>query len=438
MKLSISQIRFDQSPDIDQTQLQELADSIKEKGLSQPIIVRWAKEFSDPIKPLGDVYHLASGEKRLLAHKLLGLMEIEVEVRDLSEDQSTELRIHENVRRFNLEWWERALQSEQLHLLRQKQHGLPARTGRPPVEAEKAKPKVGWSIADTAKELSVGLGSLSEDLSLARALRDDPTLKKVTDRKTAVRLARTILQRHTSELEAGLPTAFEANEVYLGDSASVLKNFPPNSIDHCVTDPPWIKFFEPSLTIDARTLPVFRELYRVLKHGAFLYVVCGLDDYAYYAGTTKPDINNPTESVHERGELEKIGFSVANTPLIWQKINSVSRRGVRSWEYERDFEFVIVAVKGSPALTTSRLLSGIKPFKIVHPAHMIHANEKPVELIKEILEDCSYAGNVIVDPFGGSGVLAQACLESKRKFIVIERDRIAHGKIVERLKGVKK
>lgn len=435
MKLAIAQIMFTQSIEIDETQLQELADSIKEKGLSHPIVVRWAKEFSDPFKPLGEKYHLVSGEKRLLAHKILNLSEIEADIRELTEDEAVELRIHENIRRFNLQWWEQAIQHEQLHALRQKQHGVAIRTGRPPSEGKKE--KVGWGIVDTARELSIGTGSLSEDLSLARALRDDPTLKKVTDRKTAVRLARVVAQRHQSQLDAGIPTAFEANEVYLGDSASVLHNFEPNSIDHSITDPPWIKFFEPSLRIDERTLPVFRELYRVLKHGAFLFVVCGLDDYAYYAGTTRPDPDNPTASIHERGELEKIGFSVANTPVIWQKVNSLSRRGVRPWEYDRDFEFVIVAVKGSPALTTSRRLSGIKTFPIVHPSHMIHANEKPIELIMDLLEDCSYRHNIIVDPFGGSGVLAEACIRMERKYIVIERDKAAYDKIVERLRARK-
>lgn len=427
MKISISQIVFSQSPDIDETQLQELTGSIREKGLSQPIVVRWAKE-------LGEFFHLVSGEKRLLAHKRLELLEIEADVRELTEDEAIELRIHENVKRFNLAWWEAALQHEQLHALRQKQHGAPVRTGRPPVEAPK-KEKVGWAISDTAKELSVGVGTLSEDLSLARALRDDPTLKKVTDRKTAIRLARNIQQRNQSELDAGLPTAFEANEVYFGDSASILKNMEAGSIDHSVTDPPWIKFFDPSLTIDARTLPVFRELYRVLKHGAFLYLICGLDDYAYYAGTTRPDPNDPTQSIHERGELEKIGFQVGNTPIIWQKENSLSRRGVRPWEYDRDFEFIIVAVKGSPVLTTSRRLSGIKTFPIVHPSRMIHPNEKPIELIMDILEDCSYEKNIIIDPFGGSGVTARACIRKKRKYIICERDKASYDKIVTSLKG---
>lgn len=436
MKIAISQILHTESVEIDEEQMAGLVESIKEKGLSQPIVVRWAKEFSDPLKSLGDRYHLVSGEKRLIAIKRLEQSEIECDVRELTQEEGEELRLHENLKRFNLTWWEEIEQREKLHVLRQRQHGVPIRTGRPPAVGE-AKEKVGWGLADTARELQVGVGPLSEDLSIARALRNDPTLRKVKDRKTALRLAKVAIQRNEASVEANRPTAFEANEVYLGDSAAILAQFAPNSIDHCITDPPWIKFFDATLRIDERTLPVFRELYRVLKYGSFLYLVCGLDDYAYYAGTSKPNVDNPSEIIHERGELEKIGFSVANTPVIWQKVNSLSRRGVRPWEYDRDFEFIIVAVKGTPALTTSRRLSGIKTFPIVPPMKMIHANEKPVALVEEILEDCSYEGNIIVDPFGGSGVTAVACKNKKRKFLVMERDPAAYTKICERL-GVKR
>jgi site-specific DNA-methyltransferase (adenine-specific) len=66
---------------------------------------------------------------------------------------------------------------------------------------------------------------------------------------------------------------------------------------------------------------------------------------------------------------------------------------------------------------------------------MIHPNEKPVELIKEILNDCSYPGNIILDTFGGSGVLGQACKETDRKYLIMERDRATYEKIVRRLEG---
>jgi DNA modification methylase/ParB-like chromosome segregation protein Spo0J len=425
MRISLDLIDItNPSAEIDQSALKELADSINEKGLSHAVIVRPANDSGR--------YPLASGEKRVLACKILGHKDIEAVIKNLTEKEGKEIRLHENLKRFNLPWYDQVVLVEELHKLRQEEHGV-AKVGRPSIEDSDG-PKQGWSIRDTAKELNVGIGALSEDLSLARALRDDPTLRKVKDKKTAVRLARVIAQRRTSEQEAGLPTTFDANQVYLGDSASILSALPAASIDHCVTDPPWIKFFDPALRIDERTVPVFREVYRVLKHGAFLYVFCGLDDYAYYAGVDKPNPDNPTETIHDRGILETIGFAVSNTPVIWRKGNALSRRGVRQWEYDRDFEFIIVAVKGNPALTTSRRLSGIKEADIVHPAHMIHPNEKPASLIEDIVTDCSYEGNIILDPFGGSGILGEVCKATKRKYIICERDKKFYDGICNRLK----
>jgi len=444
MKIPIDQITIlNPSTNHDEIQLTELADSMKEFGLSHQIIVREANILGqedgvdENQNKIG--YILASGERRLIAAKRLGWTEIEADIRAIDDKQSIEIRIHENLRRVNLQWFEAVVLVEQLHNLRQEEYGVATR-GRPTREERRAEfeeeKRQGWSIRDTAEELGVGIGNLSEDLSLARALRNDPTLAKVRDKKTAIKLVRQAAVRYQSELEAGRPSGSQdyfSNEVMLGDSEELLKHLPDNSIDHCITDPPWIKFFDPELRLDDRTLPVFKQLYRVLKHGSFLYVFCGLDDYAYYAGVTLPDPNNPSESILAQGELQKVGFQVSKTPIVWQKLSSLSRRGVRQWEYERDFEFILVAVKGNPALVSSRQPSGVKPFKIVPPVKQIHPNEKPIEILEDILADCSYPKNLIVDPFGGSGSLAEACLRLGRRYLICERDKDCYDAVVKRL-----
>jgi DNA modification methylase len=70
----------------------------------------------------------------------------------------------------------------------------------------------------------------------------------------------------------------------------------------------------------------------------------------------------------------------------------------------------------------------------VHSSKLIHQNEKPVGLIKKLIETCSYNESLILDPFGGSGVTAEACFETGRRYVVIERDPATHKKILERLK----
>ena len=428
MKLKLDRIQIPEEEILDEESkkiIDELADSIKEIGLSHPIIVRPAN--------ISGEYILVSGSKRFLAYKSLKMDSIAAETRNIDENTGKIIRVHENLKRKNLPWYDQAALVETLHSLRQAEHGGQSTPGRP-IKAEGKK----WGIRETASELGVALGSLSENINLARAVRTDPSLKNIKDRRTAVKLVRRKQQRMEAEIEATMPSENSYNQAFLGDSVDILKQFPDKTFDHCITDPPWIKFFDADLTIDRRTLPVLKEVYRVLKHNSFLLLFCGLDDYAYYCGYDTPlhprGGGGENQTLHTKGQLEKIGFSVSKTPSIWRKLSALSRRGVKSWEYDRDFEFVITAVKGSPNMTHPTVVSGIKSFKIVPPRSLIHSNEKPVDLIASYIEDISYDGNLILDPFGGSFVTAEACRQTKRRWIVCERDQKVYKKGCKRLK----
>lgn len=51
-----------------------------------------------------------------------------------------------------------------------------------------------------------------------------------------------------------------------------------------------------------------------------------------------------------------------------------------------------------------------------------HPTEKPVSLLTELIESSSRAGDVVLDPFAGSGSTAVAALLRGRRYLVIERD----------------
>jgi ParB family chromosome partitioning protein len=72
--------------------LQELADSIRASGVVQPILVR----------QIGDRYQLVAGERRLRASKLAGLESVPAVVRELSDRESLELALTENLLREDL------------------------------------------------------------------------------------------------------------------------------------------------------------------------------------------------------------------------------------------------------------------------------------------------------------------------------------------------
>lgn len=84
--------------DFNEQHLQELADSIKEKGIIEPLLVRRS----------GNGYELIAGERRWRAAKLAGLKEVPVVVRDATDEESLELAIIENIQRADLNAMEEA------------------------------------------------------------------------------------------------------------------------------------------------------------------------------------------------------------------------------------------------------------------------------------------------------------------------------------------
>lgn len=97
-----------QQPRLDfrREELESLADSIRQKGVIQPLIVRR--------KPGRDAYEIVAGERRWRAAQLAQLHEVPVVVRDLNDTEVLEVAIIENIQRADLNAIEEALGFRQL------------------------------------------------------------------------------------------------------------------------------------------------------------------------------------------------------------------------------------------------------------------------------------------------------------------------------------
>ena len=84
--------------------LLELADSIKQFGILQPLLVKKRKDY----------YEIIAGERRWRAAKLAGLKEVPVIVKDLSEQEIVEISLIENIQRENLNPIEEAMAFKRL------------------------------------------------------------------------------------------------------------------------------------------------------------------------------------------------------------------------------------------------------------------------------------------------------------------------------------
>lgn len=103
LEVSISEVipnEFQPRRDFDTAALEDLARSIREKGILQPLVVRPTKN---------NKYELIAGERRWRASKLAGLETVPIIVRQATDRESLELALIENIQRENLNCVEESL-----------------------------------------------------------------------------------------------------------------------------------------------------------------------------------------------------------------------------------------------------------------------------------------------------------------------------------------
>ena len=165
VSLKISEIepnRAQPRKDFDEAALSELAESIARHGLLQPILVR-------PLTLGG--YEIVAGERRYRAARMAGLTEVPVIIRELSESETMELALIENLQREDLTPLEEALGYEVLineHGFTQEEVAETVGKSRPAVANSLRLLKLPEIIAEYLKEDKITAGH-------ARALLTLPT-----------------------------------------------------------------------------------------------------------------------------------------------------------------------------------------------------------------------------------------------------------------------
>lgn len=136
--------------------------------------------------------------------------------------------------------------------------------------------------------------------------------------------------------------------------------------------------------------------------------------------------------------LQDNGFTIKDL-IRWEKPNPMPRN-VES-RYVMDYEVAIWAVKGTKGWTFNKPkdVSYIKPvYKggvVLGKNKRLHPTQKNLEVIKAIIRTHTNPGDVVFDPFSGSGTTAVACLETGRNSVSTEIDPDYYKKSVERLNG---
>lgn len=213
-----------------------------------------------------------------------------------------------------------------------------------------------------------------------------------------------------------------------GDAVDLLRGLPSSSVDLIVTDPAYeslekhraigtttrLKHSKSSsndwFTIfpNARFPELFAEAHRVLQRNAHLYLFC--DQETMFVA--KP-------------LAEQAGFKFWK-PIVWDKCAI----GM-GYHYRSRYEMILFFEKGKRKLNDL----GVPDVLRFPRVHRGYPSEKPVEVSEVLIRQSSIAGELVVDPFCGSGSVGVAALRQGRRFLGGDVSATAVGVATTRLTG---
>ena len=398
------------------TRIEELAESIKDKGLLQPII-------------LDANYNLCAGGRRLKAAELLEWEDIPALVREEEEEEVLrEIELIENAEREDLTWIERVNLTAEIHQLYMTKYK-------------------DWSGRKTSERLNRSVGIVSMQLSMAESLHEIPELEECKSENDARKLINTLeeeallaelakrriadrgdTRKLINETQEFLDAcnaeededAAERAELYpkpreslidsyrIGDVFDAMSDMKDDELGGgCIVecDPPYaIKLKDVMRSKESETLkgynevpvemyPAFLErlaydLYRIMGDNSTLILWHG---YQWYNAVTV--------------SLTNAGFTFDRCPAIWVKHpGMLGQTNQPSLYLGRGWEQFIIARKGRVTLGRP----GENNFFIypkVPTMLRIHATERPVAMIKHVISTVALLSPdaICFVPFLGSG-----------------------------------
>ena len=234
--------------------------------------------------------------------------------------------------------------------------------------------------------------------------------------------------------------------ILTGDCKEVLKDIPDGSAHCCITSPP----YDSLRTYGGHSWDfkaTAHELYRVMADGG---IIC------WNVGDSVVDGSETLSSMRQALWFkDELGFTVHDT-MIWHKPNFANPERVR---YHQVFEYIFILSKGKPRTfnpikdklnkypngpwgkNTYRLPNGEMAERGYNPASefgmrgnvwagntvgqedpdgVVHPAMMPRWLARDLILSWSNPGDVVLDPFAGSGTTGMVALELGRKAILIE------------------
>ena len=205
----------------------------------------------------------------------------------------------------------------------------------------------------------------------------------------------------------------ESNQVYCAKAEALFQNLEDGSVPLIVTDPPYgigyhsnhYKDKNPHAPIsndwNFQIDTFFRDAARVLTDSGAMYLFCRWDVSPLWVPFIAP-----------------CGLKL-KTIIAWVKDNWTA--GDLTGCFGNQYEQVLFITKGRHTLRGKRW-PNVWTFPRVSAKKLLHPAQKPTELLERAILASSDGGNVVLDPFCGSGSTGEACVKTGRKFILGDID----------------
>lgn len=387
----------------------DLAMDLKDNGQLQPILIR--PPIEDEEEDVDSPYVLVAGGRRMAAAMKLGWRELAAYVRTDIDTRLSHLvaELHENLKRHDMSWQEQADMKRKILALRKEEN-----------------PEI--TASEVAHEIGDNPSSFSRDVDVSEAMEKQPELRKSSSRKSALR-ARDVAAQLEARIKADERNreAIEdiANRVKVSDALDFLQDF-DDHFDLCITDPPYgldyfragqkdekgdatlsgyDDSFEATQFLYRKSFPV---LARAMRETGWVLMFGSAESIGHMRQFWKDTCSRHygyrlTEDCDCRfGDESKCEwYSPEIVPWIWYRPNSRNRPRYPERHAQNCYEYILVVNMGQALLTNPT--QNVFVCDAVYDDTRIHANQKPVDLIAEILEHLGYPGDRFVDPFHGSG-----------------------------------
>lgn len=240
----------------------------------------------------------------------------------------------------------------------------------------------------------------------------------------------------------------ELNKVYLGDCIKLMHSFTANSIDLIFADPPFNIGLKYDNYFDNKSYDEYyrwseqwiAETYRILKPTGSIYVAIG-DEFAaeikIILNRTGYVFRNWLIWYYTFGQNQRKKFNRAHTHIFY-----FTKSKDKFYFYDEDIRIPSdrqLIYKDKRAHPKGKIPDDVWEFSRVcgtfyerigdHPCQM------PESLLERIIKASSKEGDIVLDPFGGTGTTVTVAARLKRKFITIDISEKYVNVINKRLSG---